>query len=131
MTKSVQTLQTNATVAEAARVMRDGHIGDIVVTNGKVPIGIVTDRDVVVRVVAEGKSPEATVVGDICTPEILALEPSASVGDAVRLMTEQKIRRVPVVKNGEAIGILSLGDLARAEDPTSALGTISAAPPTS
>jgi CBS domain-containing protein len=111
--------------------MRDGHIGDIVVTNGKVPIGIVTDRDVVVRVVAEGKSPEATVVGDICTPEILALEPSASVGDAVRLMTEQKIRRVPVVKNGEAIGILSLGDLARAEDPTSALGTISAAPPTS
>jgi CBS domain-containing protein len=129
MTTNPRTVNMDDTVLEAARVMRDNDIGDvIVVENGEVT-GIVTDRDVVVRGVAEGRDAESTTVGEIATTGVQAIEPDASVDDALRMMREHDIRRLPVAKNGRPVGIVSLGDLAVEREPDSTLADISAAAP--
>jgi CBS domain-containing protein len=123
------TMPVASTVSEAARTMREANIGDIIVLEGDQLYGIVTDRDIVVRTVAEGRDPETATLGDICSREMTTLSPTDIVEDAVRLMRDKAIRRVPVIENGTPIGIVSLGDLAVSQDPHSALGHISAAPP--
>jgi len=129
MTTNPRTVNVDDTVLEAAQVMRDNDIGDaIVVEDGQVT-GIVTDRDIVVRAVADGRDPQSTAVGEICTTGIQAIEPDASVDDSLRMMREHDIRRLPVVKNGRPVGILSLGDLAVEREPDSTLADISAASP--
>jgi len=129
MTTNPRTVNVDATVLEAAQVMRDNDIGDVIVVEDGQVTGIVTDRDIAVRAVAEGRDPESTTVGEICTTGIKAIEPGASVDDAVRMMREHDIRRLPVVKNGRPVGIISLGDLAVERDPDSTLADISAAAP--
>jgi CBS domain-containing protein len=109
--------------------MREANIGDIIVLEGDQLYGIVTDRDIVVRTVAEGRDPETATLGDICSREMTTLSPTDIVEDAVRLMRDKAIRRVPVIENGTPIGIVSLGDLAVSQDLHSTLGHISAAPP--
>lgn len=123
------TMTVASTVSEAARTMREANIGDIIVLEGDQLYGIVTDRDIVVRTVAEGRDPETATLGDICSREMTTLSPTDIVEDAVRLMRDKAIRRVPVIENGTPIGIVSLGDLAVSQDPHSTLGHISAAPP--
>ena len=91
-------------------------------------VGVVTDRDLVVRVMADAGSPE-TMVSAVCTMHPLCLHPDDDVDDAVRTMREHAVRRVPVVDNGVAVGVVSLGDLARLRDPDSVLGRISTAEP--
>ena len=91
--------------------------------------GIVTDRDIVVRTVAETQDPTITTLADICSHRLLTVTPTDSVEEAVRLMRTHAIRRLPVVEGGQAVGIVSLGDLAVERDPGSALGKISGAPP--
>jgi CBS domain-containing protein len=129
MTTNPRTVNVDDTVADAARLMRDNDIGDaIVVEDGQVR-GIVTDRDVAVRAVAEGREPDSTTIGEIATTGAQAIEPEASVDDALRMMREHDIRRLPVVKNGRPVGIVSLGDLAVEREPDSTLADISAAAP--
>jgi CBS domain-containing protein len=129
MTTNPRTVNVDDTVQDAARVMRDNDIGDaIVVEDGQVT-GILTDRDIAVRAVAEGRDADSTKVSDICTTGIEAIEPNASVDDALRMMREHDIRRLPVVKNGRPVGIISLGDLAVEREPDSTLADISAAAP--
>ena len=129
MTQKPVTLETRDTVTAAARSMRDGNIGDVVVLeSGKVQ-GILTDRDIVVRALAEGRDPARTSVGDICSRELTTLSPTDTIEDAVKIMRDKAIRRLPVVEGGRPVGIVSLGDLAVERDPESALGGISAAPP--
>jgi len=129
MTRDPRTVNASDTIADAARVMNESDIGDvIVVDNGDVK-GIVTDRDIVVRAVAEGRDPTSTPVGEVCTSGVEALEPSASVDDALRKMREADIRRLPVVEGGRPVGIVSLGDLAVEREPDSTLADISAASP--
>jgi len=129
MTTNPRTVNVDDTAKDAASVMRDSDIGDvIVVENGQVT-GILTDRDIVVRAVAEGREPDSTSVSDICTTGIQAIEPDASVDEALRMMREDDIRRLPVVKNGRPVGIISLGDLAVEREPDSTLADISAAAP--
>jgi CBS domain-containing protein len=129
MTRDPRTVNADDTIVDAARVMRDNDIGDVVVMeNGQVG-GIVTDRDIVVRGIAEGRDPDSTSVSEVCTTGVQTIDPSASVDDAVRMMREHDIRRLPVTKNGRPVGILSLGDLAVERDPESALADISAASP--
>ena len=123
------TMPVASTVSEAARTMREANIGDIIVLEGDQLYGIVTDRDIVVRTVAEGRDPETATLGDICSREMTTLSPTDRVEDAVRLMRDKAIRRVPVIENGTPIGIVSLGDLAVSQDLHSTLGHISAAPP--
>jgi CBS domain-containing protein len=129
MTINPRTVNVDDTVLEAAQVMRDSDIGDVVVVEGGQVAGIVTDRDIVVRAVAEGRDAESTTVGDIATTGTRAIEPEASVDDALRTMREHDIRRLPVVKNGRPVGIISLGDLAVEREPDSTLADISAAAP--
>jgi CBS domain-containing protein len=129
MTSNPRTVNVDDTVLEAAQVMRDNDIGDVIVVEDGQLTGILTDRDVVVRAVAEGRDAESTTVGDISTTGIQALEPDASVDDALRTMREHDIRRLPVVKNRRPVGIISLGDLAVEREPDSTLADISAAAP--
>jgi CBS domain-containing protein len=130
MTSQPTTLNATASVPDAARAMRDGNIGDVLVTQDGRLVGILTDRDVVVRVLAEGRDPVQTALGDVCSRDLTTLSPSDPIETAVAKMRESAIRRLPVVEEGRPVGILALGDLAVERDPESVLGTISAAPPT-
>jgi ATP-dependent Lon protease len=130
MTRHVHCVSRNATVREVATIMRDQRIGDVLITDeqGKL-CGIITDRDLVVRAVAENKDLDTTTVGDIDTEKLITLEPSSDADEAARLMSEKAIRRIPVVQNDMPVGIVSIGDLAQQRDPSSALGQISSAAP--
>jgi CBS domain-containing protein len=132
MTPNPQSLPEGTTAREAAEAMRANDIGDVIVTddNGKIA-GILTDRDLVVRVIAEGRDPRATRIGDIASHDLAAIAPDDPVDRAVQIMREKAIRRIPVVEKGKVVGIVSIGDLALDRDPDSALADISAAPPNS
>lgn len=122
-------LSAEHTVRDAARHMRECHVGAVLVQRRGELCGIVTDRDLVVRCLARNGDCDETQLGDVCSSDVFSLHPDDDVDRAVNLMREKKIRRVPVVKNGRPVGILSLGDLAVERDPFSALGTISRASP--
>jgi CBS domain-containing protein len=128
MTSEPVVLPADASIEQAARVMKHRAIGDALVADGDKLCGLVTDRDLVVRALAEGR-PDAC-LGDICSHEVVTLGPEETLSDAVQVMSERAIRRMPVVENGSVIGMLSLGDIAVDRDRESALGEISAAPPT-
>jgi CBS domain-containing protein len=129
MTQKPVTVQATDTVVAAARSMRDGNIGDVVVVDNDQIQGILTDRDIVVRALAEGRDPARTTVGEICSRELTTLSPNDAIGDAEKTMRARAIRRLPVVEGGRPVGIVSLGDLAVERNPDSTLGGISAAPP--
>jgi CBS domain-containing protein len=130
MTKTVVKLPEEATLVEAARAMRDYDIGDVVVTAGGVLAGLATDRDIVVRAVAEGKDLATTRLSDVITEDVIRVRHDASLDDAAELMREHGVRRLVVTNDvDEVTGVLSLGDLAGARDPDSTLGSISSAPP--
>jgi CBS domain-containing protein len=129
MTQHPLSLEASDSIVAAARTMRDGNVGDVVIVEKGQIQGILTDRDIVVRGLAEGRDPARTTVGEICSRELTVLSPTDSVGDAVKVMRDKAIRRLPVVEGGRPVGIVSLGDLAVERDPESALGGISAAPP--
>ena len=131
MTPNPCAISPSASVLDAAQIMRGNDIGDVIVLEDDRLFGILTDRDIVVRVLAEGGDPETTPVGEICSRDLTTIEPTASVGDAVRLMRAKAIRRLhPVVDDeGFVMGIVSTGDVAVERDRRSALGDISAAPP--
>src|SRR5215210_4598041 len=129
MTTNPRTVNVDDTIKDAAGVMRDSDIGDVIVIEDGQVTGILTDRDVVVRAVAEGRDAESTPVSEICSAGIRTIEPDASVDDALRMMRDEDIRRLPVVKNSRPVGIVSLGDLAVEREPDSTLADISAAAP--
>jgi signal-transduction protein with cAMP-binding, CBS, and nucleotidyltransferase domain len=129
MSRDPIVLQQGASIQEAAQAMREQDIGDVIVMDDSQQIcGIVTDRDIVLRAVAQGRDPLSLTIGEICSREVQTLSPNDEVGEAVKLMSHQAIRRLPVVEKGRPVGIVSLGDLAVTRDPESALADISAAP---
>ena len=129
MTADPRTVEANSTCVDAAREMRDGDVGSIVVVEDGGVAGIVTDRDIVVRVVADGTDPGSSRVRDAATMSPVTLTVDQSVDDAIRVMREQDIRRIPVVQDGRPAGIVSLGDLAIERDTDSALADIASEPP--
>ncbi|GAA1801772.1 CBS domain-containing protein [Planosporangium flavigriseum] len=130
MTSHVVTLPRETTLAEAARTMREQDIGDIVVSDGAGPDGLVTDRDIVVRAVAEQRDPATTTIGEILTPDLVTVRPDDTVQSAALLMRDYAVRRVLVCEEDQTlVGIVSIGDLAEAIDPESVLGGISRAAP--
>jgi CBS domain-containing protein len=132
MTADPIVLDAEATVAEAARCMRDRDVGDVLVRQDGRLCGIVTDRDLVVRCLAgETEDPLRQSLADLCTQDVLTLPPDAEVEEAMQLMQENAVRRIPIVEGDRPVGIVSLGDLAIARDRRSCLGEISAAPPNS
>jgi signal-transduction protein with cAMP-binding, CBS, and nucleotidyltransferase domain len=128
MTTDPIVLQTETSAAEAARRMRDEGVGDVLVKEGAELYGIVTDRDLVVRVVAEGADGDDVTLGAVCSSELHVLSPDDEHDAAVAAMRDHAVRRLPVVEDGTPVGIVSIGDLAVALDPDSALAQISAAP---
>jgi len=112
MTTDVKTAAPDATIRDVAEMMRDGDVGSMpVVENGKL-VGIVTDRDIVVRTLAEGRD-ASTPVGDAMTTEIFSVRPDDFAFEAIRLMGDKQVRRVPVVsETGELAGIIAMADIA-------------------
>jgi CBS domain-containing protein len=129
MTPSPIALSAEATIRDAAQQMRDASIGDVLVKDNGELCGIVTDRDIVLRAVAEGRDPDSTQLREICERDLVTIEPDKPADEAVRMMRERDIRRLAVVRDGRPVGIVTLGDLAAERDPDSALGDISSAPP--
>lgn len=129
MTEDLVALPVDATVVEASREMDRRDIGDVLVVEGERLVGMVTDRDIVVRAVAQGRDPNEIRVGDIATTDIQTLSPDADLGEAVAIMRQAAVRRVPVVDGDRPVGIVSIGDLAIEVDEGSALADISAAEP--
>ncbi|MEV8308741.1 CBS domain-containing protein [Streptomyces flavidovirens] len=129
MTSAPVTVGVLTAVSEVAHRMREENIGAILVAEGEELRGLVTDRDLVVRVLAEGKDPGDTTVRDVCSPDLVTVTADDEVDRAIELMREHSLRRLPVVEGTTAVGIVSLGDLAIERDPGSALGDVSAAKP--
>lgn len=130
MTRDPRTLKATASVREAAQTMKEADVGPVIVLDDDDQVcGIVTDRDITVRVVAEGMDPGSTVVDRICSHDMTTLSPGDDAEQAARMMREKAIRRMPVVDNGRPVGIVSIGDLAIERDPDSALGDISSQRP--
>jgi CBS domain-containing protein len=129
MTRNPHTVEIGDSLVDAAREMREGDIGNVIVTDGGRVAGILTDRDIVVRAIAEGSEPRSTTVGDVCSSGPRTLAPGDSVEAAAQTMGENGIRRLPVVSDGELVGVLSLGDLAQDRDAGPPLAEISAASP--
>lgn len=129
MTKDVVALQGSDTLSQAARKMRDEDIGSVLVMQDGMLCGIVTDRDLAIRAVAEGKDPNQVKLNDICSQELVTIAADRPVNEAVKLMRDKALRRLPVVEGSRPVGILSLGDLAVERDGKSVLASISAADP--
>jgi CBS domain-containing protein len=131
MSEQPITLTSSTPIIEAARRMRAANVGSVIIEENGQPCGIVTDRDIAVRAVADGRDPERTPVSEICSKDLTTISPDDELDRAVQMMREKAIRRVLVVdqRNRAVVGILSLGDLALDRDARSVLGQISAAPP--
>jgi len=104
-------------------------VGAVLVVDGGTLAGIVTDRDIAVRAVADGADPEATRVSEVCSADVATLTVDQTVEDAIRLVREHDVRRIPVVQDGRPAGIVTIGDLAIERDSDSALADISSEPP--
>jgi len=114
-------LAPTESAATAARAMKEHGIGTVLIlTDGKLS-GLVTDRDITVRVLAENRDPLTTLVSDICSTELAVLGPDDHVDQATRLVRDRAVRRIPVVQDGIPVGIVSIGDLALMKDGQSAL----------
>lgn len=122
------TIEATGTVRDAAELMRAGDIGDVVVLEDGRLLGIVTDRDLVVRVLAVGGSPEDP-VRQACSGNLVTVAPDTPLEEAARMMRDHDVRRLPVTVGEDLVGIVSLGDLAMEKDPRSTLADISAAQP--
>ncbi|MDH2390240.1 MULTISPECIES: CBS domain-containing protein [Streptomyces] len=128
MTAGVAAVRPDASLVEAAQMMRAQDIGGVVVSLDNRLIGVLTDRDIATRAVAEGVDPLAVSAEAVCTLTPVSIGPDEPVSSAVSLMREHAVRRLPVVEGDRPIGMVSLGDLAGTLDPESALGDISRAP---
>lgn len=129
MTPDPRMVQPTATIREVAQMMRDDDIGAVLVRDdGETLRGILTDRDITIRAVAEGLEPDSASAGDICSADLDTIHVGDDAGEAVGRMRREGIRRLPVMDGDTPVGILSLGDLAIELDPDSALADISAQP---
>jgi CBS domain-containing protein len=122
-------MASTESVSAAALAMREHGIGTAFVLSDGRLYGLVTDRDIVVRVLAENRDPLATRIGDICSTDLAVLGPDDDFAQATRLFRERAVRRIPIVEDGMPVGVVSIGDLALESDQRSALSGISSAPP--
>jgi CBS domain-containing protein len=117
MTANPRSVEPSTTVVEAARLMRSEDVGSLPVVEGHRLVGIVTDRDIVLRVVAEGKDPQSTTVSEIVSGDLVTVEPDQDLDEALRLMARHQVRRLPVVDDGDRlVGIVAQADVAQEAD---------------
>ncbi len=116
MTPGPETIQADRPAAEAAKLMKQADAGMIpVMENGNL-FGTVTDRDIAIRLVAEGKDPQSTPVREIASTEIVTVEPDRDLAEGLQLMAKHQVRRLPVVEDGRLVGVLAQADVAREGD---------------
>ena len=114
MTSNPSTIEADKTVVDAAKLMRDEDAGLIPIVEGQKLAGTITDRDIAIRVVAEGKDPQSSTVRDVMTSRLVTVDPDQDLDEALRLMAEHQVRRLPVVEeDGKPVGIVAQADIAR------------------
>jgi len=113
MTENPRSIGPSTSVVEAAQLMRDEHIGSLPITDGDTLVGMITDRDITTRVVAEGAGLATTSVGDVYSQDLISVGPDKELEEALRLMARHQVRRLPVVENGRLVGIVAQADIAR------------------
>jgi CBS domain-containing protein len=116
MTGDPRSIGATASVVEAARLMREQHIGSLPITDGDKLVGMITDRDITTRVVAEAADPKVTSVGDVYSRDLITVEPDEDLQEALQLMAHHQVRRLPVVKDDRLVGIVAQADIALAEN---------------
>jgi CBS domain-containing protein len=112
MTPDPRSIGASASVVEAARMMREQHIGSLPVIEDERLVGMITDRDITTRVVAESAVPEATSVGDVYSRDLISVEPNKDLDEALKLMVHHQVRRLPVVEGGRLVGMVAQADIA-------------------
>src|SRR6201996_8314325 len=118
-------------VSDAARAMKQHGVGTVLLlTDGRLS-GLVTERDITVRVLAENRDPRTTQIGDICSSELVVLDPDDDLARAARLVRDRAVRRIPVLRDGIPVGVVSTGDLALEKDATPVRSGMYPAPPNS
>jgi CBS domain-containing protein len=116
MTKNPRTVTPDATIMEAAKIMRDEDAGVVPIVDGDQLVAVITDRDIALRAVAEGKDGQTT-VRDIASKDLVTIDPQQDLDEALRLMAQHQVRRLPVVEeDGKLVGIVAQADVAKAGD---------------
>jgi CBS domain-containing protein len=119
MTSNPSTIEPDKPVVEAARIMKQEDAGVVPVTENGRLTGMVTDRDIAIRVVAEGKDPQSTSVREVASTDLITVDPQQELDEALRLMAQHKVRRLPVVEeDGRLVGVVAQADVAREGDDT-------------
>lgn len=115
MNKEVEKMVSKTTILEAAQRMKEKDIGYVLVVDGSKLVGIITEEDIVEKVVSEGKEPKETTIDEIMVRDVIHVESGRSIEDAAQLMTENKIKKLPVVENKDLLGIVTAQDMIAAE----------------
>lgn len=124
MTSNPRGVEMNTPVADAAQLMKTEDVGSLPVLEGDRLVGMVTDRDIVIRVIAEGNDVQSTTVGEIASRDLVTVDPQQELDEALRLMAQHQVRRLPVVEeDGKLVGILAQADVAQ-EGPDAKTGQL-------
>ncbi len=116
MTGDPRSIGATASVVEAALLMREEHIGSLPITDGEKLVGMITDRDITTRVVAEAADPKVTSVEDVYSRDLVSVEPDNDLQEALQLMARHQVRPLPVVENDRLVGIVAQADIALGEN---------------
>jgi CBS domain-containing protein len=117
MSRNPCAIDAQKPVAHAAKMMRDEDVGYAPIVDGMRLVGALTDRDIAVKVVAEGKDPEQTSVRDVASTDLITVQPDADLDEALQLMARHQVRRIPVVDDGLLVGVVAQADVARIAKP--------------
>jgi len=115
MTEDPRSIGASEPVVDAARLMREQHVGSLPVTDNEQLVGMITDRDIATRVVAEAADPKTISVGDVYSRDLISVEPDQDLDEALGLMARHQVRRLPVIENGSLVGIVAQADIALRE----------------
>jgi CBS domain-containing protein len=126
MTRNPRSIGASASVVEAALLMRQEHIGSLPITEGEQVLGVLTDRDIATRVVAEAADPKTTSVGEVYSRDLISVQPDEDLEDALTLMARHQVRRLPVVEKGKLVGIVAQADIALRENRAETAGLVEA-----
>jgi len=112
MTSDVKTATSSQSLTDAARLMKQEDVGSVPVVDGERLVGVLTDRDIVVRGIADGSNPNTIKVGDIASRDVVTVRPDDDLDEALRLMAQHQVRRLPVVEDGQLVGVVAQADVA-------------------
>jgi CBS domain-containing protein len=117
MTNDPRSVEASTPIVEAARLMKQEDVGVIPIVEGDRLQGVITDRDIVIRIIAEGKDPQSATVGEAASQNVVTIDPQQELDEALRLMAQHQVRRLPVVEeDGRLVGILATADVAQHAD---------------